>query len=229
MADSMNKIKWFSKISIGFFILLSIVLINGCSDSVTTPTQDNIQISMISSGGLFPEAATLVLDSVKVLIKDIKLNVSGNSDSVNFRTGPFMFRLNPDGVVNSVSTAMIPAGSYDKIMFEIHKLEPGDVVDTIFNSGGGHYSVIAYGKIDGNDFIYRSSMSAKQKLNFPALVPVGTSALSRVTISVKPYSWFWDGTQYMDPRDAANENNIDVNIKASFRAFKDDNRDGIPD
>jgi hypothetical protein len=50
---------------------------------------------------------------------------------------------------------------------------------------------------------------------------------------VRPYIWFIKNDVYLDPRDPANSNDIDNNIKDNiknnFKAFKDNDRNGIPD
>jgi hypothetical protein len=50
---------------------------------------------------------------------------------------------------------------------------------------------------------------------------------------VKPYIWFIKNGLYLDPRDTANSNDIDNNIKDNinnnFKAFKDDDKNGLPD
>lgn len=217
-----------------FCVLVTLFVIQGCkSDEVVTQASDNTEISMMSSPGVTDQAPinALVLDSVKVLIKNIKLNVSAASDdSVNFKTGPFVVKLNLNSSVNLFTTAMIPEGSYDKIKFEIHKLEDGEVgIDTAFSFAGGRYSVVVYGKFNLIPFIYRSTKSAHQKLNFGTQVGVNSQTKSNITLKVQPYTWFWNGTDYIDPMVLSNENDIDNNIKASFKAFKDNDRNGLPD
>lgn len=206
--------------------------LTGCKeDAVTSSTADNTEVSMMSSSGITDNTAnTLTLDSVKILLKDIKLNVAAASnDSVNFKTGPFVLKLNMNSSVNLISTAYIPEGTYDKVMFEVHKLQDGEIVDTAFSFGGGRYSVVVYGKFNLVPFIYRSAKSAKQKITFSPGVGISSTTKSNITLKVQPYTWFWNGSDYMDPSIISNENDIDNNIKASFKAFKDNDKNGIPD
>lgn len=218
-----------------FTIFTVLTIVSGCkSDDVVTPASDNTEISMMSSGGVTDASPinSLVLDSVKVLLKDIKLNVSAASDdSVNFKTGPFVLKLNMNSSVNLISTAMIPEGTYDKVMFEIHKIEDSETIgiDTAFSAGGGRYSVVVYGKFNLLPFIYRSTKSAKQKLNFGSTVGISSTAKSNITLKVQPYTWFWTGSDYLDPLNVSNQNDIDNKIKASFKAFKDNDKNGVPD
>jgi hypothetical protein len=47
---------------------------------------------------------------------------------------------------------------------------------------------------------------------------------------VNPGSWFKNGSAIIDPSNPGNSNIIDDNLKNSFRrAFKDDDKNGMPD
>jgi len=178
----------------------------------------------------------LVLDTVKILIKDIKLDLAtGSEDSSQIKIGPFVVFLNLQSLtVATISTAIIPAGSYNRVKFEVHKLEDAEAIpDPEFADVNGRYSVIIKGFYLGNYFVYKSTKSAHQILNFPANIPVSVGLLTNITMVVKPYIWFISNGVFLDPRDPANSNDIDNNIKNNinhnFKAFKDDNRDGLPD
>ncbi|HEY3250154.1 MAG TPA: hypothetical protein VGK25_03445 [Ignavibacteria bacterium] len=210
----------------------------GCSDSTVAPQADNLSFSIMSSTDSIGDSQNiLVLDTVKILIKDIKLNVANNNEDLkNFKVGPFVLFLNLSSSINYISTAIIPAGSYDKVKFEVHKLEDIEAIpDPEFADANGRYSVIVKGWYLGNYFVYKSSKSAHQILHFPINVPITAAALSNVTMVVRPYIWFINTSTnlYMDPNDPANvdniDNNIKDNIKNNFKAFKDNDRNGLPD
>ena len=58
-------------------------------------------------------------------------------------------------------------------------------------------------------------------------IDVGENEIANLTITVDPYSWFYDGDTFSDP---ANENDIDNKIKDSFKkCFRDSNHDGRGD
>lgn len=214
--------------------LISAAGFYACNNSAVTPQGDNLSFSgrgLMDSVG--DSQNILVLDTVKILIKDIKLNVANsNQDSTNFKVGPFVLFLNLDSSTNIIGSAIIPAGEYEKIKFEIHKLNNNEISpDPEFTEG---YSVIVKGWYLGNYFIYKSDKSAHQILQFPK-IPVTTSILSNITLIVKPYIWFIDRTTgvWLDPTVLANSNDIDNNIKDNiknnFKAFKDNDRNGLPD
>ncbi|MBK7160060.1 MAG: hypothetical protein IPH77_16390 [Ignavibacteria bacterium] len=70
-------------------------------------------------------------------------------------------------------------------------------------------------------------------MNFPTAVSVSPDIKSNITMVIKPYIWFISNGVYLDPRIPANSNDIDNNIKNNinnnFKAFKDDDRNGLPD
>ena len=213
----------------------------GCNDShnsVDPVTADNVGLNAIGSIDSAGDSQNyFILDTVKILIKDIKLNVSNNNqDSNNFKTGPFvLFLKTPFFTVNEISTALIPAGSYDKIKFEIHKLNNNEVSpDPEFSDVNGTYSVIVKGWYLGNYFVYKSSKSAHQMINFSDTIPLSaTGARTNITLVVKPYIWFIKNNVYLDPNLPANSNDIDNNIKDNFKhnlkAFRDNDKNGVPD
>ena len=208
----------------------------GCSDSTVTPQADNLSFSVTSSADSIGDSQNiLILDTVKILLKEIKLNVANaNQDSTNFKVGPFVLFLDLSSSVNFISSALIPAGSYDKIKFEVHKLNDNEAVpDPEFADANGRYSVIVKGWYLGNYFVYKSTKSAHQKLSFPTAISITSDYISNVTMIVKPYIWFIENGIYIDPRDPVNSNDIDNNIKdninQNFKAFKDNDKNGLPD
>lgn len=216
-------------------VLISTAGLYGCSNTTTAPQADNLSFSVKSSTDSVGDQSYLMLDTVKILIKDIKLNVANvNEDSTNFKVGPFVLFLNLTSSINTIGLAMIPAGTYDKIKFEIHKLNDNEAIpDPDFADANGRYSVVVKGSYFGNYFVYKSSKSAHQKLSFPNSLPISSATISNVTMIVSPYIWFIKNGLYLDPRDPANSNDIDNNIKDNinhnFKAFKDNDRNGLPD
>jgi hypothetical protein len=221
---------------IAIFVIIGAILINiNCSDDIINSTADNLDISSMGTNDSSDNSGNiLILDTVKILLRDIKLNVSNGEDSTNFKVGPFVLFLNLNSSVNFITSAYIPPGVYDKIKFEIHKLNDNEVPpDPEFADANGRYSVIVKGWFNGNYFIYKSKKSAHQKLNFPGMLQISNVVRSNVTLQVRPYIWFMENGDYLDPRDPSNENNIDNNIKDNinnnFKAFKDNDKNGIPD
>jgi hypothetical protein len=215
-----------------FFSLL--LIFASCSDNSVTTQTDNLSFSYAGTSDTVDNAGILVLDTVKILLKDIKLNVAHTNDSTNFKTGPYVLNLNFNSLVTTIGSAYIPVGTYDKVKFEVHKLETNEPVpDPEFRDSVDTYSVVVKGTYNGVRFVFKSDKSAKQQLAFPNSLVV-TSTSSNITLKIYPYLWFIDSNNmYIDPSDPANhntiDNNIKDNIKGNFKAFKDNDKNGIPD
>lgn len=229
------RVKSITLIALVAGLSISILSFSGCSDNPVTPAQsDNFELSYMSLAKTTDATGNFVLDTVKVLIKDVKLNISKTSDSTNFKTGPYVLYLNLNSSVNIIGSGYIPVGTYDKIQFEVHVLSDKEpILDPDFVEGNNRFSVVAKGTYNGVRFVYKSDKGAKQKLNFSNALIV-TETKSNVTLQIKPYIWFIDSNnRYMDPNNPNNKDLIDSNIqseiKASFKAFKDNNNDGNPD
>ncbi len=213
------------------------IFIAGCSNDSVAPQTDNVEFSYIQAGDTVDNIGLLTLDTVKILLKDIKLNVANTNDSSNSKVGPFVLYLNLNQAsrTNFIGSNLIPVGTYDKIKFEVHKLGDNETPpDPEFLDSNGRYSVVAKGSYNGFRFIFKSDVSSKQKLDFPNSLVV-TETSTNVTIKIQPYLWFINEATnlYMDPNDPANRSEIDKNIKenikANFKAFKDTDKNGLPD
>ena len=218
------------------FCILSVSLlafISGCNTDpnyifAPPPDIDNFGVSSYSTSDTV-DSGILEIDLAKVLIKDIKVNVSGSGES-NFKTGPYVMILGLNSIVNTIDTGYLPAGTYDKLKVEIHKPKNNDPIpDPEFRDSLGTYSVIVKGRFNGIGFTYKSKKTANLILTFPDAIIVTESGKTNVTVSVNPYTWFIQSGIYLDPSLPGNENTIDNNIKDSFKAFKDDDKNGIPD
>lgn len=219
-------------LAVAFVLMLGTI---GCGEDAVAPQADNLDMSSMSTSDTTDNNFILILDTVKILIKDIKLNVAASSqDSTNFKVGPYVLYLNMQSSVNLMSTAYIPAGTYDKVAFKIHKLDPGEVVpDPDFQEGNNRYSAVVKGTYAGVPFVFKSDKSAHQKISFQGSLIVTNLGKSNITLKIRPYIWFIKNGLYLDPRDPANQNDIENNIKdninANFKVFIDNDRNGQPD
>jgi hypothetical protein len=228
----MNTISLIVLFAFSFFI-------HGCSDSdaINNPAggnnftgADNMEMSSFVSQ---PESSSdITITSAKILLRSVKF-YNHNSTDVDFKVGPLVMDLNLASSVNLFSGAKIPEGTYDKVKFEIHKVNGNQTPpDPEFMDNQGRYSVIVKGVYQGIPFIFRSKQSAHQVIGMDNNVMVGNAAGEKhnVTLQVDVNRWFrGHNGETLDPRDPRHDNDIDRNIRNSFRAFKDDNRDGRPD
>jgi hypothetical protein len=186
---------------------------------------------------------TITLDTVKILLRDVKLKYETESendisndddDEVLVKVGPFVVYLNLNGVTTDFAVSNIPAGTYNEVKFKIHKIEASDSPpDPEFEEGDDNslrYSVIVKGIYNSIPFVYKSRKSAHQKIDFENPLVVESNTFTNLTITVDPSKWFVKDNMILDPTDPANENDIDNNIKDSFKqCFKDDDHNGDND
>ena len=223
-------------------IVLGIFLVfAGCGeDSSTNPTgsgnpiggSDNTSMSVKADNNI-GDASSISITEAKALITEAELETEPSGSSQHIRIAPFVIYFNTGGVLVTVTTGNLPSGTFNKIKFKIHKPEYSEPIpDPEFRdgpSGNQRYSFIIKGTYNGSSFVYKSRKSASLVINLPA--PISTGSNSRnITVLVNPSLWFTSGGNFIDPRNSGNENIIDDNLKNSFkRAFKDDNKDGLPD
>ena len=220
--------------SIPFVLIAFLVLIiQGCDSTETTDGTVSLSFST-SSLNQKVSADSVALDTVKILIRDIKLGFESedddgfghDSDDVSVKVGPVVVYLNLSGVTTDFAVSNIPSGTYNKVKFKIHKIEASETPpDPEFKEGDDsslRYSVIIKGIYNSNPFIYKSRKSAHQKIELENPLVVEPNTNTNLTITVDPSTWFIKDGVILDPTDPANENDIDNNIKDSFkRCFKD--------
>lgn len=234
------------------FAVFIVFQLQGCDTN--SPDSTALSLSFATNQGL--NKANLVsieLDTVKILIRNVKLenesesdsadsvsnseidfNMDSNMDSKDIKVGPFVVYLNLNGITTDFAVNNIPAGLYNEIKFKIHQIEGSEVPpDPEFKEGSNNslrYSVIVKGKYNSVPFVYKSRKPAYQKVKLDTPLEVKDNTLTNLTITVDPESWFMDGQTELDPTDSSNANIIDNNIAKSFkRAFKDDDHDGRHD
>jgi len=184
---------------------------------------------IISAKGL--RADSLEITSVRMLISNLKMhrtNTTGEEDHV--KVGPFMVAFNPNSI-QVVASSQVPEGTYDKIKFEMHKLE--DKQDSTFindpNFGefitGDRYTFIIDGKVWSqgqlNTFEYKSKVTENLELKLDEDVTISSSTPADILLNFIPTVLFKvDGNSPLDPRDPDNRPEIDKAIKDAFKALK---------
>jgi len=159
----LNKRNFVIRLSSFFLFAFTVFQFQGCD---TTDTKDaTLSLSFATNGGL--KKASLVnieLDTVKILIRDLKLENEIESDSdahdgsgmkfgtnsemksEEIKVGPFVVHLNLNGVTTDFAVNNIPAGFYNEIKFKIHQIQASEVPpDPEFKEGGDssiRYSVL---------------------------------------------------------------------------------------
>jgi hypothetical protein len=122
---------------------------------------------------------------------------------------------------------------YTKAKFQIHKAgETETIPDAEFREGTAEnqrYSMIIKGTYNGSPFVYRSKQSLEVVINFNESTNINLKK-QNLTIVFNETTWFRNGNTVLNPNTVTNAALIDANIMTSFKsAFKDDNKDGVPD
>lgn len=219
------------------FILL-IAVIAGCGDSSVAVNNngsnaDNTSMSVLADNNANDNPADIVITEAKALITEVELETEPSGTSEGIRIEPFVIHFNTGGALVSAASRDMPVGTFSRIKFKIHKPEDNESIpDPEFregSSGNQRYSFIVKGTYNGISFVFKSRRSVNMLFNFP--FPIETGNIFRnITLVVNPGDWFKNGSIVIDPNDPANENIIEDNIKNSFkRAFKDDDKNGLPD
>lgn len=217
----------------GFVIaLVMLVAFNAC-DKKTDGIAPGSSLSMkVDMSALAKTAGdTVILQSAKLVMKSIKFKTD-IEDSLDYKTGPFIVNLDMNGGVTQIATTDIPNGIYDEIKFKIHKPEDDETFsDSDFVAGANsdkRFSMVIRGTYNGTPFLFRSKKDIEQELEInPPLVVTDSTNDVNATLLVAPSGWFMKDGNYLDPSAEGNREDIDDNIKRSFKkAMKDNDHDG---
>jgi len=111
--------------------------------------------------------------------------------------------------------ALVPAGTYTGLRARLEGVKVGGV----FTDAGG----------TNHPFTFMSQVEAEVEMNFATPVTVDAHT-TNLTIDVDVGSWFKDATgAVIDPTNSANQEAIEHAIRASLRAFEDNDHDGNDD
>jgi hypothetical protein len=160
------------------------------------------------------------------------------------RTAPVLIDLPLGAGAEQIVTADVPAGSYDRVRFKIHK-PSDDAEDRAFVQANPDFADASI-RVTGTfrsaastaalGFTFYSDVSESFETRFrPALVVDGSTP-TQFTIRVDVDGWFRrenDRSNFINPAfatlDGSFESEVKSNIKASFDAFEDRDRDGRSD
>ena len=138
-----------------------------------------------------------------------------NAGCEGLELGPLTVKLPLDATTQLALDALVPAGTYTGVRA---KLDAVKVSGTFTDAGGVAHS-----------FNFTSTGHAEVEIKFPSPITVGPTT-SNVTVTVDVASWFKDASgAVLDPADPANVATISRNIRRSFRAFGDNDHDGVDD
>jgi len=266
-------------------------LLAACSDGAGPSARGQVTFNLATGGIARPAllqgnaADVLVLDSVKLVLRDIKFQRvnedacdnenddgenndgthddatpstpirpaslhddggnddgdDGHSDACeSFNAGPYLLDVPLGPGVEKAFSVAVDAGTFDQVRFKIHKPDndsgdPKDVAFLAANPAFDKVSIRVVGSFNGTPFVFTTDLNAQEKMAFAQPLVVAAAATNvDVTIKVDVSNWFSNGTGgLVDPATAnkggQNESLAKDNIRDSFHAFRDDNRDGEDD
>jgi len=190
--------------------------------------------------------STLIITKVELVLRQIELRRSdvttcpaGTVDDdgcEEFELGPVLVDLPLTAGAEQAFAADVPAGTYGEVDFEIHKPDDGDPTDQAFiqaNPDFADISIRVTGTFDGTPFVHTTDLDVEQELTLVPDLVVAEGTSTNLTIFVDLSTWYVIGGALVDPATAnkggANESAVNNNIKDSFKAFEDPDRNGSDD
>ena len=205
-------------------LMLAAVLLAACSGSGTSSISLSAR-SDVTAGQPAATPAGIALTRVRIALEKIGLRSRDSDRRAEIALGPVVIDLSGadlDGKVHRVFDSTVPAGTYDKIEFEIHPLERPSTAAGADDLLEQRASAIIDGTIDGEKFSFATAIEAEQEFEGRFVV---TDKSSNVTFDVDTSKWFVKDGARLDPRDPANRPAIEANLRSSIDAFQDD--DGV--
>ncbi|MBI4499895.1 MAG: hypothetical protein HY700_01920 [Gemmatimonadetes bacterium] len=185
---------------------------------------------------------TLIIDKAELVLRKIELEPTGTSTCTpnpegcpDVEAGPVLVNLPLTPGAQTTFSVQVPAGTYGKVKFEIHKVSSDDPAEAAFRAANPDFvgkSIRVQGKYNGQAFIYVSEMDVEQELTMsPGLVVSADAASANLTIRLTISQWFRTlAGGLLDPGTAnkggQNESLVNNNIQNSMKAFEDKDHDG---
>ena len=248
------------RVTVGFLIALGTA---ACSDGAA-PGQSGISLSFTTVTGLQAAAApgffasvmsdtvaasgdTIVITKAEIVLREIELKRAeyqscdasmANDDCEEFEAGPVLLDMPLNGEVDQLVSIQAPAGIYDELEFEIHKVSGDDTSDADFRTQYPHMvgkSIRIEGTYNGTPFVYETDLDVEQETELATPIEViDASTSTNVTVAIDLSLWFVDHSgNLVDPntgnKGGGNESLVNENIKRSMKAFEDDDHDGHED
>jgi hypothetical protein len=207
-----------------------------CSSNGNSNFSLSVKSTAVSSDGGAADGGTgdagvsqgVEIDRLRIVIASIKLEGpakgvdAGLIQDIDVSVGPFLVDVSGsslDGGVQQVFDTSVPAGSYREFRVDIGPATSGDLAV----QGD---SIIIDGTFNGAPFTFTSDLHVQEKSEGTFVVGAGSA---NITLSVDTSSWFGNPASPLDPTVSANRDAIEDNIRASFKAFRDDDHDGKDD
>ena len=234
----------FSGLKFSLFALFFIIW-SGCAEKEIgiSGVPASLSFTSLAGGGAAAVAAAqqtiqqgnarVVIDEASFVIRRVKLKAL-DAHEEDFKTGSFVVKLNLDGTKNTVALANLPAGTYDRIKFDFHKLDASEIAAIDLNAApefaefiqDNGLSIIIKGTFDDNvtdgiapqNFVFKSRLNEAQEYFFSPGLEIKEGAVSvNMDLSIDMSQWFVVNGQIVSPLDARFSSDIEKNIKQSGR------------
>lgn len=185
---------------------------------------------------------TIVISKAQVVLSHIELGREESASCVTtgdesgceeMKVDPMLVDLPVTPTVTQEISVTLPAGTYHELEAQVrapHSGEPGADSFLAAHPDFAGKSLHVEGTFNGKAFVYDGAPQAEIEVPFNPPLTVATSSANNVTVHVDISSWFKDASgNVVDPTDPANAFLIVQNIRHSFHAFEDHNRDGVED
>ncbi len=199
-----------------------------------TPTATGLRITR--------DADVLLITKAQLVVRHVKLKnavavcTDDDDDCPSIRVGPFLVDVPINGTDGARIAVPVPAGSYSSVRLSLHKVTSSDSADTAFrlaNPTFTNLSVRLEGTFNGVAFVFTNDVDATLDVPLTAPLVIGTGG-GDVTVSIDFSTWFLRPAGGLYGPALANAPGairaaVQNNIRAAFRAFRDDDRDGRDD
>jgi hypothetical protein len=214
---------------------------------------DNLPSPAATAAGLVIASGrdTILITRAQLVLREIELELADDrscsaiarpgdddDDCGEIERGPVLFDLPLTGATASRLAVDVPAGRYDELEVKIHKVEGGDADDRAFLQRFPDFRGVSArleGRYNGQSFTFLTDVNGKVELEFRPPLEVGPQGMN-VTLAIDLARWFARGgaTAGLYSPALANvpgeaRSRVEGNIRASFRALRDRNRDGRDD
>ncbi len=219
-----------------------------------TTRSDNLPSPAATAAGLVIASGrdTILITRAQLVLREIELELADDrscsaiarpgddddDDCGEIERGPVLFDLPLTGATASRLAVDVPAGRYDELEVKIHKVEGGDADDRAFLQRFPDFRGVSArleGRYNGQPFTFLTDVNGKVELEFRPPLEVGPQGMN-VTLAVDLARWFARGGAAGGLYSPALANvpgearsRVEGNIRASFRAMRDRNRDGRDD
>jgi hypothetical protein len=188
---------------------------------------------------------TLIITRARLVLREIELKKVEATDCdvepepegcEEVEVGPVLVDLPLVGGTQQAFEVELPAGTYERIDFEIHKVgdDPADLAFLAQHPTFEDISIRVEGSFNGSVFTFETDVNDEQEIDLVPPMALAEGGNTNVTIFVDIGGWFRTGAgALIDPASAnkggPNESVVTENIKQSLDAFEDPDGDGNDD